>query len=75
MIMATMLKSIHRLKIRVRKIEALIEIDDDLNFRVVECNLMGKRCFQCVPFCEVIVAAKDYVTKRRKPKGEVTELR
>jgi len=74
MIMETLLKSAHHLKVRVRKIEALIEIDDNLNFRVIECNLMGRRCYHCVPFCEVIVAAKDYVTKRRKPKGEVTEL-
>ncbi len=64
----------HLLKVKVRKIEALIEIDDNLKYRVLECNLMGVRCFGCVPFCEAIVAAKDYVSKRRKPKGEVIEL-
>uniref|UniRef100_A0A7C4S6V0 Uncharacterized protein n=1 Tax=Geoglobus ahangari TaxID=113653 RepID=A0A7C4S6V0_9EURY len=67
-------RSTYILKVRVRKIEALIEIDRNLNSRIIECNLIGNRCYNCVPFCEVIVAAKDYVTKRRKPKGEVTEL-
>ncbi|MEM2324597.1 MAG: hypothetical protein QXK70_01850 [Archaeoglobaceae archaeon] len=26
------------------------------------------------PYCEIIVAAKDYAMKRRKPKAEIFEL-
>ncbi len=64
----------HLLRVKVRKIEAIVEIDDNLNFKVIECTLKRIRCFNCTPFCEIIVAAKDYVSKRRKPKGEVIEL-
>ncbi len=61
-----------RVRVRVRKTETRIVIDiRSRKVDVIECNLMKNRCFTCVPFCETIVAAKDFAFKRRKPKGEV----
>ncbi len=61
-----------RVKVKIRKTESRIVIDiKTKKVNVIECNLMRDRCFSCVPFCEAIVAAKDFAFKRRKPKGEV----
>lgn len=61
------------LKIKVRKIESKISVDvTERKVEVHECNLMKTRCFSCVPFCEAIVAAKDYAFRRREPKAIVT---
>ena len=61
-----------RVRVKIRKTETRIVIDiKTRKVDVLECNLMKSRCFSCVPFCEAIVAAKDFAFKRRKPKGEV----
>ncbi len=61
-----------KVRVRVRKTETRIIIDiKNRKVNVIECNLMNSRCFSCVPFCEAVVAAKDFAFKRRKPKAEV----
>ncbi|MBE8540220.1 hypothetical protein [Geoglobus acetivorans] len=62
-------------KVRVRRTESKIVIDiKNRKVNVLECNLLRNRCFDCVPFCEAIVAAKDFAFRRREPKAEVIVL-
>ncbi len=61
-----------KVRVRIRKTETRIVIDiKNRKVNVLDCNLMRTRCFSCVPFCEAVVAAKDFAFKRRKPKAEV----
>lgn len=61
-----------KVRVRIRKTETRIVIDiKNRKVNVLDCNLMKVRCFNCVPFCEAVVAAKDFAFKRRKPKAEV----
>lgn len=61
-----------KVRVKIRKTESRIVIDiKTKKVSVIECNLMKQRCFSCVPFCEAIVAAKDFAFGRRKPRGEV----
>ncbi len=67
-----------RLKVKLRRREGIVDVDTEKrSVMVLECSLMDN-CSQlygfCQPFCELIVAAKDYAFKRRKPKAEVVEL-
>ncbi len=58
--------------VRKRNIESRIVVDlKNRIVNVINCNMKEFRCLECVPFCEVIVAAKDYAYGRRKPKAEI----
>lgn len=68
-----------RLSVALKNTRALVVFNvKDKSYRVVDCS---KKSFcrvyiskNCPPYCEIIVAAKDFVFKRRKPKAEVVEL-
>ncbi len=65
-----------KLSVVQRRTRALLVIDtESLSYRVVDCS---RKLFCtiyvskfCPPYCPIIVAAKDFVTGRRKPKAEV----
>lgn len=75
----TIESSILKLSVTLRKSRALLVIDrDSLSYRVVDCS---RRSFCriyiskfCPPYCPIIVAAKDFVSGRRKPKADVKVL-
>jgi len=67
-----------RLKVKLRRREAIADVDiETKSVLVLACSLLDN-CSRfygaCQPFCEIIVAAKDYAFGRRKPKAEVIEL-
>uniref|UniRef100_A0A7J2TJ48 Uncharacterized protein n=1 Tax=Archaeoglobus fulgidus TaxID=2234 RepID=A0A7J2TJ48_ARCFL len=68
-----------KLSVSLRNTKALVLFDKETkNYRVVDCS---RKSFcrtyisrNCPPYCEIIVAVKDFSLKRRKPKAEVVEL-
>lgn len=68
-----------KLSVSLKNTRALIIFNPkDRSYRVVDCS---KKSFcriyiskNCPPFCEIIVAVKDFALKRRIPKAEVVEL-
>jgi|Deesub1362A_J573_1020465.scaffolds.fasta_scaffold00278_10 hypothetical protein len=81
--MATLIdtqKSSMNLSIELKRLKAIVEVSGD-SLKVVYCT-GRERCLRmgllingsCPKYCEIIVAVKDYITKRRKPKAIVTEL-
>ncbi len=68
-----------RLSVVSNKTRALVVIDPEtLGYRIIDCS---RRNFckiyvskECPPYCPVIVATKDFVTGRRKPKAEIMVL-
>ncbi|WP_290598142.1 MULTISPECIES: hypothetical protein [unclassified Archaeoglobus] len=79
MVISTLESNIIKLSIVQRKTMALIVMDvEKLSYRVVDCS---RKLFcrihvskSCPAYCPVIVAAKDFVTRRREPKAEVKVL-
>ncbi len=69
-------KKITKLAISLKNTKALVLFDiENRTYTVVDCsrkNFCRTYISQtCPPYCEVIVAAKDFVYKRRKPKAKV----
>ncbi len=67
------------LEIRLRRTVAIIEIDtDSRTWTTISCTNMevcrSNGISKCPPYCELIVAAKDYAYGRRKPKAQVLEI-
>ncbi len=69
------------LRIELRRTTAIVQIDIDLRkYTVIECSnshfckSFGILDGDCPAYCEIIVAAKDYIYGRRKPKAYVVEL-
>ena len=69
------------LRIELRRTTAIVQIDIDLRrYIVIECSNshfcknFGILNRGCPAYCEIIVAAKDYVSGRRKPKACIAEL-
>jgi len=68
------------LRIELRRTIALIQVDSNLRYRTLSCsNYEFCRNFcpverGCPAYCELIVAAKDYVSGRRRPKAKVVEV-
>ncbi len=69
------------LQVKLRRITAIIRVDLDLKeFLIVSCsNANFCRNFVavdgcCPAYCEIVVAAKDFVYGRRKPKANVFEI-
>lgn len=68
-----------KLSVVQKNTKALLVIDpENLSYRVVDCS---RKLFcrvhvskSCPPYCPVIVAAKDFITGRRKPKAEIKVL-
>ncbi|MCS7130805.1 MAG: hypothetical protein NZ872_05240 [Archaeoglobaceae archaeon] len=68
-----------KLSVTLRNTRALVLFNTkSKSYRVVDCS---RRSFcriyiskNCPPYCEIIVAVKDFALKRRKPKAEVVEL-
>ncbi len=68
-----------KLSVSLKNTRALVLFEKETkNYRVIDCN---RKSFcriyvsrNCPPYCEIIVAVKDFVLKRRKPKAEVIEL-
>ena len=65
-----------KLSISLKNIRALVVVDIlNRDFKVVDCtNISFCRRYiskRCLPQCPVVVAAKDFVFKRRKPKADV----
>jgi hypothetical protein len=63
----------------MKKIRALVLFDlQTRNFRVVDCSRSSLcRTYiskECPPYCPAIVAVKDFVYKRRVPKGDVKQI-
>jgi len=79
MVISTLESSTIKLSVVQRKTMALLVIDvESLSYRVVDCS---RKQFcklyvskSCPAYCPVIVAAKDFVTRRREPKAEVKVL-
>ncbi|MDK2875963.1 MAG: hypothetical protein PWQ22_373 [Archaeoglobaceae archaeon] len=74
-----MISETMRLSVTLKNTRALVVFNiKDKSYKVVDCS---KKSFCrvyvskiCPPYCEVIVAVKDFALKRRKPKAEVVEL-
>lgn len=74
-----MLSQVVKLSVNLRNTRALVIFNpENKNYKVIDCS---KKSFckiyiskNCPPYCEIIVAVKDFVLKRRKPKAEVVEL-
>lgn len=68
-----------KLSVMLKHTKALVVFNiKDKSYRVIDCS---KKSFcrvyvskNCPPYCEIIVATKDFALKRRKPKAEVVEL-
>ncbi len=65
-----------KLSVSLKNIKALVIVDlITKKFDVVDCSNMNfcRRYIskRCLPQCPIIVAAKDFVFKRRKPKADV----
>ncbi len=66
-------------EVRLRRTVAVIEIDvDNRTWTIVECSnervCRSNGIESCPPYCELVVAAKDYAYGRRKPKAQVLEI-
>lgn len=67
------------LKVKLRKVIAVIRVDiDNRNYSVVNCS-NHERCqscglSKCPAYCEIVVAAKDFAYRRRKPRASVMEI-
>lgn len=65
-----------KLAVVIKRTKALITLDSEtFQYKVVDCS---RKLFckiyvskNCPPYCPVVVAAKDFVSGRRKPKAEV----
>ena len=66
------------LRVKLRRITAIIQIDSK-KYKVIRCSnsefCRKSGILNCPPYCEVIVAAKDYFYGRRKPKAQVEEIK
>jgi len=79
MVISTLESNALKLSVIYRNTRALVVIDTEtLAYRIVDCS---RKLFcrihvskSCPPYCPVIVAAKDFVTGRRKPRAEVKVL-
>lgn len=69
------------LSVNLKRIKAFVLVDEkevrvisctnkSLCSNYINCGALGK----CPPYCEVVVAAKDYAFKRRTPMAEVFEI-
>jgi len=68
-----------KLSVSLKNIKALVIVDPVMKkFDVIDCSNMNfcRRYIsrECLPQCPIIVAAKDFVFKRRKPKADVRIL-
>ena len=65
-------------EVQLRRITAIIEVDLK-NYNVIYCSnsMICKKMGinRCPPYCEIIVAAKDYVSGRRAPRAIVSEVK
>jgi len=67
------------LEIRLRKTVAIIEIDtESRTWTIISCTNLevcrNSGISECPPYCELVVAAKDYAYGRREPKAQVFEI-
>ncbi|MCS7118626.1 MAG: hypothetical protein RMH75_00970 [Archaeoglobaceae archaeon] len=68
-----------KLSVSLKNTRALVVFDKKAkSYKIVDCS---KRSFcriylskNCPPYCEIVVAVKDYALKRRTPKAEISEL-
>jgi len=77
-IIIVIIMSFMRLQIKFKRRRGVVEVDVvEKSVVVLDCTIIencSRYYGKCVPYCELIVAAKDYAFKRRKPKAEVVEI-
>ncbi len=68
------------LRVELKRTVAVVRVDSNLKCKTLSCtnyrfcrHICSTGGF-CPAYCEIIVAAKDYVSGRRKPKAKVIEV-